>query len=523
MRVLECDVNASDSTELIREFADSGSESAFGELVRRHLDLVYSVALRICQGDGATARDVSQQVFTDLARRSRTDSSCSGPLHARSLAGWLYQHTTFTACKVIRAEVRRRAREETAMKLQAPAGDPDWDALAPVLESALTELPEPDRDAVVLRFFEKATYARVGAVLGVREDAARMRVDRALDKLRDQLARRGVTSTASALGASLAAHGVTPAPADLATVVVSQALVPTTATTATAAIGTLTKPLTLGIAAAVSMVSLLIAFQFQRTATQQQAQYEGRLAAQNTALQQLEEELARLHAQLARLNETGPSSERAELLRLRGETARLRRELAERPTPSATNAPTEKVAPSQIEVSVIFSELPEAVATTWVRRDGTTILTEAQTKSLVDYLEKLPGVDVLSGPKVVTLSGRSAELSIGDPDQAGLMLEVLPEEVAPGQLALEFRAGYREPPSAETRLVDKSRARLLDGQTVVLHQPARDPSDKSRSLLVLISPVLIDPAGRRTYPLEPERHTAAVPNPEPQTGSSAPP
>lgn len=521
MRVLECDVNASDSTELLREFVDSGSEPAFGELVRRHLDLVYSVALRICQGDGATARDVSQQVFTDLARRSRTDSSSSGPLHARSLAGWLYQHTTFTACKVIRAEVRRRAREETAMKLQAPSGDPDWDTLAPVLESALTELPEPDRDAVVLRFFEKATYARVGAVLGVREDAARMRVDRALDKLRDQLARRGVTSTASALGASLAAHGVTPAPLGLAATVISQALAPSAASVAVA--GAFAKPLTLGIAAAVSIASLWTAFQFQRTATQQRAQYEARLAAQNTALQQLEEELARLRAQLARLNEAGPSSERAELLRLRGETARLSRELAERPTPFATNAPTEKVAPSQIDVSVIFSELPETVATTWVRRDGTTILTEAQAKSLVDSLEKLPGVDVLSGPKVVTLSGRAAELSIGDPDQAGLMLEVLPEEVAPGQLALEFRAGYREPPSAETRLVDKARARLLDGQTVVLHQPSRDPSDNSRSLLVLISPVLIDPAGRRTYPLEPERHTAAVPNPEPQTGSSAPP
>jgi hypothetical protein len=236
----------------------------------------------------------------------------------------------------------------------------------------------------------------------------------------------------------------------------------------------------------------------------------------------LEEELARLRAQLARLNETGPASERAELLRLRGETSRLRRELAERPTPSATNAPAVIVAPSQIEVGVIFSEVPEAVATTWVRRDGTAILSEAQKKSLMDSLEKL-GVDVLSGPKVVTLSGRSAELGIGDPDQAGLMLEVLPEEVAPGQLALEFRAGYREPPPAETRLVDKARARLLDGQTVVLHQPARDPSDNSRSLLVLISPVLIDPAGRRTFPLEPERHTAAVPNPEPQTGSSAPP
>src|SRR5580658_11183634 len=96
--------------ELLRQFARTNSGDAFAELVRRHLNLVYSAALRQVNGDAHLAQDVAQTVFADLARKADSLS------RRESLTGWLYTSAHFAAAKMIRGETRRRDREEQFMR-----------------------------------------------------------------------------------------------------------------------------------------------------------------------------------------------------------------------------------------------------------------------------------------------------------------------------------------------------------------------------------------------------------------------
>jgi RNA polymerase sigma factor (sigma-70 family) len=189
-------------SELLKAYAADGSEPAFNELVRRHLGLVHSAALRLLDGNTAEAEDVAQTVFTDLARKAHELAS-----HG-SLAGWLHTSTRFAAGKLRRTEQRRRHREQTTMNLPTPDDSSAvWEEIQPFLDDALHELPDPDREAVLLRFFEKLSLTEVGTRLGVGEDAARKRVERAVARLRELLAKRGVTSaTAAGLVAAFTAH-----------------------------------------------------------------------------------------------------------------------------------------------------------------------------------------------------------------------------------------------------------------------------------------------------------------------------
>src|SRR6476619_450654 len=97
--------------QLLAEFAREGSETAFSELVRRHIDLVYATALRIVGGDAHLAKDVAQRVFIDLTQKAE------GLPRDVVLAGWLYRHTSFTASKMVRSEQRRRNRELIAAEM----------------------------------------------------------------------------------------------------------------------------------------------------------------------------------------------------------------------------------------------------------------------------------------------------------------------------------------------------------------------------------------------------------------------
>lgn len=203
-----------DNSELLRRYLGEKSEAAFAELVQRNIDLVYSAALRQVNGDAAVAQDVTQAVFTDLARKA--------PALARhsSITGWLYTSTRYLATKALRGEHRRRAREEKAHAMTTLIQDSDpnpaWEEIRPVLDEVMHELSSADRDAVLMRYFEGRALGEIGVRLGVSENAARMRVDRALDKLREALARRGLTSTAVALGTALAERSVAAAPLGLA-------------------------------------------------------------------------------------------------------------------------------------------------------------------------------------------------------------------------------------------------------------------------------------------------------------------
>lgn len=223
-----------DDSELLRCYAETRSEAAFAELVRRHLDLVYFSSLRRCGGDSHRAEDVAQQVFTELARRAASLG------HHTSLVGWLYTTTRNLSAKAVRAEQSRRAREQAAHLMNeadSTSSDAaaDWERLRPELDHVLDLLPERDRDAILLRFFGNRPFAEIGRVLKVSDDAARVRTDRALEKLRALLQRRGVTSTAAALALALGASSAMASPPALSATVTTTALAQAAATGGTGA------------------------------------------------------------------------------------------------------------------------------------------------------------------------------------------------------------------------------------------------------------------------------------------------
>ena len=217
-----------EDSELLRRYASDRSEAAFAELVRRHLPPVYAFAVRQVGGDAHLAEDVAQMVFTALARKAHS------LIGRQALGGWLYRTTHFAARDVVRVERRRRTREQEALTMQESTTNPeasiDWEKMQPVLDETLHELSEDDRDAVWLRFFEGRTFAEVGARLRLTENAARMRVERALDKLHGLLAQRGMSSTTAALAVALTGHTIA-APASLAVSVTASALAATGAGT----------------------------------------------------------------------------------------------------------------------------------------------------------------------------------------------------------------------------------------------------------------------------------------------------
>src|SRR6266581_2861148 len=102
-----------DNQPLLAEYVQTGSETAFRELVSRYLGLVYSAAVRLVNGDTHLAEDVSQTVFADLARLARTLS------RDVMLGGWLHRHTCFVAANTMRGERRRRSRERQAVEMNA--------------------------------------------------------------------------------------------------------------------------------------------------------------------------------------------------------------------------------------------------------------------------------------------------------------------------------------------------------------------------------------------------------------------
>jgi RNA polymerase sigma factor (sigma-70 family) len=220
--------------DLLRRYVEEASEAAFTELTRRHIDFVFGAALRQAR-NAHRAEDITQAVFTDLARKAAT------LLSRTELVGWLYISTHYAATAVVRSETRREAREREAQMIQEVSSDPieriDWPSIDPVLDAALSELGETDRTALLLRFFKNHSFSEIGVVLRMSDEAARKRTDRALEKLRTAFARHGVTSTAAAIAVALANPVIVAAPAGLVATVASTALAGATAAGAASAGG----------------------------------------------------------------------------------------------------------------------------------------------------------------------------------------------------------------------------------------------------------------------------------------------
>jgi RNA polymerase sigma factor (sigma-70 family) len=281
-----------DDSELLRRYASGRSEAAFAELVRRHVDLVYSAALRQMGGDHHRAEEVTQMVFTDLARKA------AALVRHPVLQAWLHRGSRLAALDLRRREGRRSRYERAAATDAAmsgePAGNSGWEGVGPMLDEAINELDEGDRQAILLRYFGNRHFGEVGRRLRISENAARMRVERALDKLHDRLARRGIKSTSAALAAALSSQAVAAAPAGVAVSSTAAALAAGVSSGAWAAfLATSKLPVALA-AVALAAGSGLVAVQEHSSRS---------AAAERAELSRLDQEISRLHGENQRLAE----------------------------------------------------------------------------------------------------------------------------------------------------------------------------------------------------------------------------
>jgi RNA polymerase sigma factor (sigma-70 family) len=199
--------------DLLGDYARNGSETAFADLVQRHIPLVYSAALRHV-GMAAQAEEITQAVFIILARKA-------GSLHPGTvLESWLYETTRLTALSFLRGERRRQFREQEAYMqstLQETPENSAWNEMSPLLDEALARLGKKDRDAVILlQFFKEKSVRDVAMKMQMNETAAQRRILRALEKLRKYFFKRGVVSTTAVIAGAISANSVHAAPPDLA-------------------------------------------------------------------------------------------------------------------------------------------------------------------------------------------------------------------------------------------------------------------------------------------------------------------
>ncbi|HTI70270.1 MAG TPA: sigma-70 family RNA polymerase sigma factor [Candidatus Limnocylindria bacterium] len=474
--------------QLLLRYANERAEDAFAELVRRHLDLVYAAALRQLGDDSHTASDVSQLVFAELARQANSLA------HHPSLPGWLYTTTRRMALHRIRTETRRVVRERHAYAMQeadrgpdSSAGQPDLAQLRSVLDDAMHELNEKDRQVLLVRYFEQQPLAHVGSGLGLGENAARMRVARALEKLRAQLARRGVVSSSTALAACLPECVAGTAPAGLSAAIVSGASLAGGASTATAL--TLITLMSTKTKIAITAALLLIAagslefynyFELRRLRTENAALREAAAHSAQTATPTPPAEPG--------LNE----ADRLEVVRLRGEVARLRkmpgktRPAANASLPPSASPSTAKrggvdattqatIPPEQTlltggwslvpgkrtlvfltptletlasgETSVLLRPttlmISEEAMATYNLQDlrseegqspGQRLMGTMDVKQMLEKLAKEPGVEILTSPMISTLAGRQAAVGVTSDDSPNsLSFDMIPEIGADGR------------------------------------------------------------------------------------------
>jgi RNA polymerase sigma factor (sigma-70 family) len=247
-----------EDARLLSQYAKDGSQDAFRQLVIRHVDLVFASAFIRVGRDSHLAEDVTQRVFTDLARKA---ASLSG---RQDLTGWLYTAARFVATDIVRAERRRQRREIEAQSMnenaaQSPVSE-NWDRIQPILTKAIDALNPLDRQAVVMRYFGHQPFAEIALRLRLSEGAAQKRVERALEALRSRLGKFGVASTSTALALALADQSIA-APTGLAIQVANVALAQigtVSASTATAIglIHLMTSKTTVTIATGVVLASL---------------------------------------------------------------------------------------------------------------------------------------------------------------------------------------------------------------------------------------------------------------------------
>jgi RNA polymerase sigma factor (sigma-70 family) len=318
-------VNNLTDPQLLRDYTERRSEAAFAELVRRHVDFVHSAALRmVC--DAHLAKDVTQGVFIALAQNAR--QLADRPV----LSGWLHRTAQNLAANTVRSDVRRRAREQEAAamnELLSTESDANWENIAPHLDAGLGELDEADRDALLLRYFQRKSAREMAEILGTSEDAAQKRVSRAVERLREFFSKRNVTIGASGLTILISANAVQSAPIGLAATISAAAVLAGTAVhtstviaaTKTIAMTIIQKTLITATVAVLAGAGIYEAHQASQLRVRVQTlQQQATLAEQLAKLQAANERLSNQVVQ-AKDSQALPKAQFNELLKLRGQVA----------------------------------------------------------------------------------------------------------------------------------------------------------------------------------------------------------
>lgn len=396
-------------SSLLKAYVERRYEAAFNELVRRHLDFVYSAALRMVR-DPHLAEDVTQGAFIALARQAPE------LVDRTTVVGWLHRTAQNIAAQTVRTIERRRAREQEAFAMSEQIStSPDvwWEQIEPHLDAALGELMEADRDAVVLRYFHKKSAAEIATILGVSDEAAQKRVSRSVEKLREVFTKNKITVGVGSLGILISTNAVKAAPAGLA----AKILAATSGITATAGITIIQKLLIAGLAA-VAIGGGIYSFHLQKQIAALQKQQ----TSLNEQIAQMSQERDDAKNQLAaalRENEQRQNNQE-ELLRLRGETSALRRQLGEatktnRALPVAvagrnTNSPT-----PQVTIKARFLAMPKDTSAGWYDSTGVGIITSENFSTALKQLRSRNDVEILGESQVTTLSGREVQMQLTQP------------------------------------------------------------------------------------------------------------
>lgn len=341
--------------DLLWQFARDHSQDAFTTLVNRHVNLVYSAALRQIRSP-QLAEEIAQSVFADLARNAEKLKPDT------VLTAWLYAVARRTAIDVIRKESRRQLREQIVVEMNAMnAADADWNEIEPLLDDALAALDETDRTAILLRYFENKNLREVGTSLSLSDDAAQKRVSRAVERLREFFSKRNVTIGASGLTVLISANAVQSAPIGLAATISAGVFAGTAVSVATVIAATKTIAMTtfqktlitaaLVVTAGTGIFEAHQAAQLREQNQQQQTSFADQLRQLQQALDDATNRLANVIAENQQIK-SNPNAN--ELLKLRGEVAVLR---------NAANDPTEKtmknVADKVKRLKQLFEERPD--------------------------------------------------------------------------------------------------------------------------------------------------------------------
>jgi RNA polymerase sigma factor (sigma-70 family) len=172
---------AAETRDLVAR-AQNGDGEAFGELIEAHYDLIYRAAYK-WSGHRSDAEDIAQEVCIKLG------NAIAGFDGRAAFSSWLYR-ITLNAVRDMQRAKSRRSRQADALAHVSPQNGPaeqEDAATASQLWAAVRQLPEKQRDAVLLVYAEEMSHAEAGEVMGCKEATVSWHIHEARKTLRGLL------------------------------------------------------------------------------------------------------------------------------------------------------------------------------------------------------------------------------------------------------------------------------------------------------------------------------------------------